>query len=51
MSVLGEILEIVGQLLFEGGADLIHRRYGALGCMVTLGVIALLVALLIWWFL
>jgi hypothetical protein len=48
VTLLGEILETVLQLLIEGGAELIHRRYRTLGCLVTIGGIALVVVLVIW---
>jgi len=48
MTLLGEIVEAGLQLLIEGGAELIHHRYRTPGCLVTIAIIALVVAIIIW---
>lgn len=48
MTVVGEIAEAVAQLFVEGCAELIHRRFGMLGCLVAIGAVCSLVALLVW---
>jgi len=43
MTLLGEVVEAVLQIAVDGGAELIHRRYRTLGCLVAIGIVALII--------
>jgi len=46
---VSELFEVALQVLLEGGAWIIEERYGAKGCFVTIGILALAALFIFWW--
>jgi hypothetical protein len=45
----GEILaETVAQIVMEAGGEVIHRRYGWQGCVLTVAMVIAVIAMMIW---